>query len=383
MVDKKNYKKLPIYLNKKEGEYIDKLDIVNNFPNNFLIVENDNKKIEYATTSGTTSNRMEIIRKKNWWKDEYKRTYQNSPLLKEYLEKEYNKAIFTTAQCSNLMCFMDNLPMEKRIINNTLYVNSTFNPWTWTKENIENITNEMNIFKPYYLDADPVYLAIYLLLYKKYKIKEKLYIPKVITLSYEYVSKNIRKFIENFYNTTILNLYGTTECGYVFMEDVDGKMKLCPELIDVKLKLVDKKNNIYSLIIDSLKNEYMPLINYKVGDMVEVTEEDFNKFDKEYKITRMAGREKDYEKIQIPITVIDDIMSKFNNILIYQIQYISEDKSIMKYETQDFEDIENKVKEEIKSLLYNVGITNVEIKHVPAISPERSGKFAIFKFEED
>ena len=98
---------LPIYKNKKEGEFLVKKDIVDNFPNNFGITENENENIEYATTSGTTSNRMEIIRPKGWWKEEYKRTYKNNPLLKEYLEKKYNKAIFTTAQCSNLMCFMD------------------------------------------------------------------------------------------------------------------------------------------------------------------------------------------------------------------------------------------------------------------------------------
>lgn len=375
--------KLPIYKNKKKGEFLVKKDIVDNFPNNFGITETENDNIEYATTSGTTSNRMEIIRPKGWWQEEYKRTYKNNPLLQEYLEKKFNKAIFTTAQCSNLMCFMDKLPMEKRIINNTLYVNSTFNPWTWTVEDIKQITKELNLFKPYYLDADPVYLAIYLLLYKKYQIEEELYIPKVLTLSYEYVSKNIRKFIEECYDTTILNLYGTTEFGYIFIEDEIGKMKLCPDLVNVKLEPVDDSNNIYSLIIDSYKNEYMPLINYKVGDIVQATKEEYVNFSKNKIISRMAGREKDYDKIKLPVTIIDDIFIDFDEILIYQLQYISKDKFIIRYETKDFQCISKEKEEKLLDKITKLNIGEPQIKHVQAISPERSGKFAIIKFWEE
>lgn len=377
------FKELPIYKNKKDGEFLVKKDIVDNFPKNFAISEKGNDNIEYATTSGTTSNRMEIIRKKDWWQEEYKRTYKNNPLLKEYLDKEYKKAIFTTAQCSNLMCFMDKLPMEKRIINNTLYVNSTFNPWTWTKADIEQITKELNLFKPYYLDADPVYLAIYLLLYRKYQIQEELYTPKVVTLSYEYVSKNIRKYIEDCYNTTILNLYGTTEFGYIFIENETGKMKLCPDLVDVRLEPVDDNNNIYSLIVDSYKNEYMPLINYRVGDMVKATREEYINFSNNKQISRMAGREKDYNKIKLPVTIIDDIFSKYEDILIYQLQYVSKSKLIIRYETKNLQNMPEEKEKNLISEIAKLNIGEPRIKHVQAISPERSGKFAIIKFWEE
>ena len=156
---------LPIYRQQK-GEYLLKKDIVTNFPQNFMISKNN--KYEYATTSGTTSDRMEIIRKVGWWQEEYKRTYSNNPKLNKYLEKSLHKVIFTTAQCSNLICFVDKPPLEKRIIGNTLYVNNSFNPWSWTKEDIEQITDEINYFKPFYMDADPIYLSVYLFLKEKY-----------------------------------------------------------------------------------------------------------------------------------------------------------------------------------------------------------------------
>lgn len=378
----KKYLNLPIY-QKKKDDFLVKKDIVDNFPKNFGINQYEQSEVEYATTSGTTSNRMEIIRKKGWWTEEYQRTYNNNKLLKEFWDNKLRKVIFTTAQCSNLICFMDKLPMEKRIINNTLYVNSTFNPWTWTKEDIIQITKEINQFEPFYMDADPVYLAIYLFLYKKYDIQEPIYIPKIITLSYEYVNKNIRRYIEESYNTTVLNLYGTTEFGYAFIEDEQGKMKVCPDLLDIKLEPVNKEQNVYNLIIDSLKNEYMPLINYKVGDMVIATKEEYENFREKGQISRMAGREKDYEKIRIPVTVIDDIFSNFENILIYQLQYISNDNIVIKYETKDEQKLSESDENRLKQDIENLKIGNVQMKHIQAISPERSGKFAIIKFWEE
>ncbi len=377
------YLSLPIYQKKKEGEFLIKKDIVDNFPKNFGLNEYNQEEVEYATTSGTTSNRMEIIRKKGWWAEEYQRTYSNNKLLKEFWDNKLKKVIFTTAQCSNLICFMDKLPMEKRIINNTLYVNSTFNPWTWTRDDIIQITEEINQYQPYYMDADPVYLAIYLFLHKKYEIKEPIYIPKVITLSYEYVNKNIRKYIEDNYNTTILNLYGTTEFGYAFLEDEEGKMKLCPDLLDVKLEPVNIEQDVYALVIDSIKNEYMPLINYRVGDMVIATEEELKNFKEKRQITRMAGREKDYEKVKIPVTIIDDIFSNFKDILIYQLQYISNDNMVIKYETKEGKELSEMEEQMLKDRIEKLEIGKVQVKHVQAISPERSGKFAIIKFWEE
>lgn len=377
------YLSLPIYQKKKEGEFLIKKDIVDDFPKNFGLNEYNQEEVEYATTSGTTSNRMEIIRKKGWWAEEYQRTYSNNKLLKEFWDNKLKKVIFTTAQCSNLICFMDKLPMEKRIINNTLYVNSTFNPWTWTREDIIQITEEINQYQPYYMDADPVYLAIYLFLHKKYEIKEPIYIPKVITLSYEYVNKNIRKYIEDNYNTTILNLYGTTEFGYAFLEDEEGKMKLCPDLLDVKLEPVNIEQDVYALVIDSIKNEYMPLINYRVGDMVIATEEELKNFKEKRQITRMAGREKDYEKVKIPVTIIDDIFSNFKDILIYQLQYISNDNMVIKYETKEGKELSEMEEQMLKDKIEKLEIGKVQVKHVQAISPERSGKFAIIKFWEE
>jgi len=368
---------LPIYKQQK-GKYITKKDIVTNFPHNFNI--KDYGDYEYATTSGTTSDRMEIIRKPGWWTEEYERTYSNNKKLSEYLEKKLNKVIFTTAQCSNLICFIDKPPLEKRIIKNTLYVNNTFNPWTWTKEDIKKITEEINYFKPYYLDADPIYLGVYLFLKKKYNIKTKLHVPNIITLSYEFVPISVRKYIEDYFKTDILNLYGTTEFGYLFLENEKGKMQLCKDLIDVNLLEINKEKNLYTVIIDSYKNEYMPLINYRVGDMVIATKEQVNNFKINYEVEKMAGREKDLINGNLSCSMIDEIVSHISNILFYQIYLISENKCIFKYITKDNSPIVLEEQEMLNKEFIKIGLDiDFSYSRVEEISPEMSGKFSIIK----
>lgn len=379
-MNKKEILELPIYKN-QVGKYLTKKDIVFNFPHNFEIKEGI--EYEYATTSGTTSDRMEIIRKPNWWKDEYKRTYSNEKKLEKYLDEKLHKVIFTTAQCSNLVCFVEKPSMEKRTIENTLYVNNTFNPWDWTKENIQEIIKEINYFKPYYLDADPVYLAIFLYLKEKYKIKTKIFTPTIITLSYEYVTDNLRKYISDYFKTDIRNLYGTTEFGYVFLENDNGKMRICKNLIDIKLLPInaDKNNNIYSIIIDSYKNEYMPLLNYRVGDLVHATPDEYKNFDKDGIVSKMAGREKDLIDNKISFSMLDGIISSVSSkILLYQFYFINKNICNFKYITLDDSEITETEKEHITNKLEDIGFNiSITFNKVEEISPEMSGKFSILK----
>lgn len=373
------YENLPIY-QQMEGKFLKKADIVKNFPSNFGI-NNSGVQFEYATTSGTTSDRMQIIRKPNWWIDEYERTYSNHAKLKKYFDENIHKIIFTTAQCSNLVCFLERPPMKQRIINNTLYVNNTFNPWDWTEENIREISDEINYFKPYYMDADPVYLGIFLYLRKKYHIEAPLHTPEIITLSYEFVPSNMRKYIEKYFNTEVRNLYGTTEFGYAFLENAEGKMQICPDLLEVKLHPVEAEKNLYSLIISSTKNEYMPLINYYVGDMVIATKDEVETFADAGVVTKMAGREKDLLWNQLSVSMLDDVVAGgSSNVMLYQFYFISDNLCHFNYLTFNGEELSGEEKEGIKSkmLEYRPEL-NLTFHHVSDITPEVSGKFSIIK----
>ena len=380
MLDKKNTRKMyngyPQLL---------KIDIVKNFPNNFMSLKLEdalkNHQIEFTSTSGTTSDRMQIMRKKNWWKEEYSRLYSQVPILSG--KENFNKVIFTTAICSGTTCHLGQSTIETRTSENILYVNTKFDPFSFTPEDINRIIDEINLFKPYYIEADAVYLSIFLMYKQKYKISKPLYVPEIITLSYEFTNKNIRKYLKKYFTCPILDFYGSTEFGYAFLETQEGNMKMFKGKLQANLDPLNKSKNLYIILISSEKNEFMPLFNYRSGDIAEVTKDQFENFDSNHTISRIVGREKDltFDKNNEMITVadIDDFISNFENIILYQLEFLKNKKIIFRYITHDFNQISDENKNQISDYIYNLYSIPVDISYQICIPPEMSGKFSIIK----
>ena len=395
MLDKKNLRLLPIYknlFNKKNTRkmyngypQLLKSDIVKNFPNNFMSPKLEdalkNHQIEFTSTSGTTSDRMQIMRKKNWWKEEYSRLYSQVPILSG--KENFNKVIFTTAICSGTTCHLGQSTIETRTSENILYVNTKFDPFSFTPEDINRIIDEINLFKPYYIEADAVYLSIFLMYKQKYKISKPLYVPEIITLSYEFTNKNIRKYLKKYFTCPILDFYGSTEFGYAFLETQEGNMKMFKGKLQAYLDPLNKSKNLYVILISSEKNEFMPLFNYRSGDIAEVTKDQFENFDLNHTISRIVGREKDltFDKKNEMITVadIDDFISNFENIILYQLEFLKNKKIIFRYVTHDFNQISDENKNQISDYIYNLYSVPVDISYQICIPPEMSGKFSIIK----
>ena len=51
------------------------------------------------------------------------------------------------------------------------------------------------------------------------EISTTLHTPEIVTLSYEMITAPIRRFIESQWNIPLINLYGTTELGYLYVEE--------------------------------------------------------------------------------------------------------------------------------------------------------------------
>lgn len=373
---------LPIYKEKGLEFITHKKDIISGFPDNFKSKKMSeaihNNDVEYASTSGTTGERMQIIRRKKWWDSEYKRVYQAHPLLLSGLENARNKAVFTTAICSNTTCHLGKATLEERTKEKTLYLNSSFNPWTWTEKDINRIIEELEMHRPYYLDIDPVYFYVFLKLKEKFKIKREIFQPTVITISYEYCPTNLYKYLKNFFTGEIVNLYGTTETGYLFIGN-ELKMRFIDYSSQVSFKQI-LDSDYYELIVTSYKNDLMPLINYLVGDIVYISEEQYKYFGTNKEITRISGRKRDCcvcNNQVITIYDIDCLISKYSSINLFKVQskndyiefqYIEDEASCSDITT---------IVREIKKLL------NKEVKpiSVTKIMPENSGKFQLFSIK--
>jgi phenylacetate-CoA ligase len=92
-----------------------------------------------------------------------------------------------------------------------------------------------------------------------------------VLCSYEFVSVVHRRILERVFGVPVFDLYGSTETGHLLMEDESGQMR--PSLQTALLELIDTDPlGIAELVVTTLSNPIMPLIRYRIGDLVEKRE---------------------------------------------------------------------------------------------------------------
>jgi phenylacetate-CoA ligase len=120
---------------------------------------------------------------------------------------------------------------------------------------------------PVFLDTDPVYATVFALHCERRKIK----FPKLkfILTTYEYTSVLHKRILERVFGVPIYNLYGSTETGHLMMERGRGEMVASRNVAQLDVINQDDRG-IGELVVSTLSNDYMPLLKYRIGDLVEV-----------------------------------------------------------------------------------------------------------------
>lgn len=253
---------------------LEKADVLASFPSAYMtdVLRNalENGEVEYAATSGSTSDRLQLVRPRNWWIPEFERGYNCNSAMYGFSMHTHRKASLTTAVCSGNTCFLNEPEYHERIAGNTLYLNTTIDPNTWTRDDVLRIDDELHKFSPALLEVDPVYLAIFLRKRHEMGLAEKPYQPAFITASFEFMTAAVRAFIESEYECPVFSLFGSTELGVLFVQEADGGLRRCPRFNILELHPVIEEKNIFELVVTSWKNELMPLLRYRSGDLVEL-----------------------------------------------------------------------------------------------------------------
>ena len=150
--------------------------------------------------------------------------------------------------------------------NNTLYLSSyKLNP-----ENIALYINELNLYKPEFIDAYPSALTSLILLASEqgHTLNFK---PKVVLVSSETLNDVDRQRIRSYFNAPIVDQYGSTEM-VASMYSVDG----APYIVDPAyclLEFNDNEGDAADLVSTGLFNYSMPMIRYSTGDVVRLNGE--------------------------------------------------------------------------------------------------------------
>ena len=277
------WRELPIYqattINGFSSQpLITKRELRENFPKNFLRDKQNldallaNKSVELEHTSGSSDERTAVLFGCGWWNEQEAVVLRLNSFVARILDENPNarRATIVPPVCNGLVCFSNYTSKTARTVGETLFVNQARIPFLLTDAEFARMAEEVLEWSPIFLDLDPVHGAWFALYCERNKIKYPS--VKFILCSYEFVSVVHRKILSRVFGVPVFNFYGSTETGHLLMENERGKMKASLENVFYEIVNSDERG-IGDLVVTTLTNEIMPLVRYRIGDLVEWREQ--------------------------------------------------------------------------------------------------------------
>ena len=268
-------------------------------------------------------------------------------------------------------------------VKNYLNPKLDINIFSISQENVFSIYDKIHKYKPKYFRGYVSSIKQLGLLFKENNLNIKVFNLKVIIVTSEILYDSDRKIIEEIFGCKIANEYGCAEQGFIAYECPEGGMHMQQEMI---LAFTNNKDEIIST---ELNNDLSPLINYKIGDKVIISDRKCECGRNLQLIERIEGRigsddiikpdgsRMNYLFFDKMIKNMSDtelwgsikrfqVIQKGTNFIIYLVKGDNYSNTVSKY-----------ILDYVKT-----GISNdiiVEIVFKDDIAPEKSGKYRIFK----
>ena len=302
--------------------FISKADLRPAFPQGMLrpgvqlddLLEAD--KVEVEHTAGTSAERTPLLLGRGWWAEQERRALRLNPVIASLLDDypEPRRVTLTSPVCNNDICYTGRPSRDDRIVGRALHVNLTRHPFLWSPEELARMTDEAVEWAPTFLDVDPVYGA----LFARYCEQNRIRLPSLrfVLSSYEFLGVTHRRCLERVFGVPVFNLYGSTETGHLLMEHTDGNLVPSDETAFLELLDADARG-IGELVVTTLTNDYMPLIRYRIGDLVERRETG------DRPLYRLHGRGADSARrrdgSRVTVRDVDDCFAGLAGVLHYEL----------------------------------------------------------------
>jgi len=250
------------------------------------------KKYEYEHTSGTTSGPMTVVMEDGWWNAQTRRAYLAHPVLARYADRPYRKCVLAPVGCSSNLCPYEDHPFPHRYFDGTVYLNLSSDPFAFPEGEWDRIARELQAVKPQVVEGEPVYLSLLARALARRHVK----VPSVETviLTYGKASRqHSRRIAEAFPGAAQVDLYGSTEAGYLFVGDAFAdNLRVVEENAFIELvswrppsglAAAGDSDEVFQIHVTTRDREAMPLLRYHTGDIVRRMPQGY----------RILGREKD------------------------------------------------------------------------------------------
>ncbi len=304
---------IPIYRSSVERGYfplLEKPEIADGFPGNWMTPALEKAlaagEAEFVLSTGTNHARMQIIRPPYFLLHSYYRLWSEHPDIADTWHEGCQRVSLTTVLATEHVARVnakkrgaepDPVPTleERRLDDRTLYLNLRLDPALWTRDEVERMLAEIQEARRahprgrYHLDCSGYHLAHLLQKIDQWDLWKAFPRPASVIHAYEYTPLTVRRYLRARLDCPIVDLFGSTELGYLYYSDRQGRYHPYLDQMSVELIPVAPGSRIHSLVVTSVRNPHMPLIRYRSGDCARTSDGTPDPT----KIVSFCGREKE------------------------------------------------------------------------------------------
>jgi phenylacetate-CoA ligase len=361
--------------------FIGKRELRKNFPQNFLRAGQnldallENKSVELEHTSGTSEERTAVLFGRGWWNEQEARVLRLNSFVGKILDENPNarRATIVPPICNGLVCFSNFTSKSARTVGGTLFVNQARIPFLLTNGELARMAAEISEWSPQLLDLDPVHGAWFALYCERNGIK--LPSVKFILCSYEFVSVVHRKILQRVFGVPVFDFYGSTETGHLLMENEHGEMKASYENVFYEIVEPDERG-VGDLAVTTLTNDFMPLVRYRIGDLVERCEQPYATSYFVHGRSRDTLRRRDGQRVTT--LEIDQCFTNVDGIVHYQLRQNERGDCDLQFIPEREAPGAEKLKSATAQIENLLGLQNqITTETVKMLPPLTSGKFRL------
>ncbi len=235
------------------------------------------KKFEYESTGGTTQSPMTVIMEEGWWNAQTERAYLASPILRQFTGRPYRKCVLAPVGCSSNLCPYEDHPFPHRYFDGVVYLNLSSDPFAFPEAEWDRIVVELQATQPEVIEGEPVYLSLLARAAQRRGVK----VPsvKAIILTYGKASTQHGARIQEVFPAAQVDLYGSTEAGYLFVGEAfkdnsavieaNAFIELAPWRPATSSGPGAELKDVFQIYVTTRDREAMPLLRYHTGDIVQ------------------------------------------------------------------------------------------------------------------